>query len=195
MLSASHALVALGSGAWPAQPTPWDALPDEILDHIAEQLLYALYDVLEITNPAMRRMVYNMREVDRRFEAALSPIMLLLAPVTKYTFPSRFVEGVLLLTRELIAGRIRVPIDAYSSLYVTVHEACTAKKSENAHYLYEALRASLADYGVEGSRYYYPEGLERAGFRRFVSHIFTYINRFHVPRCKLEPVENLFLCP
>ncbi len=195
MLSASHALVALGSGVWPAQPTPWEALPDEILDHIAEQLLYALYDVLEITNPAMRRMVYNMREVDRRFEAALSPIMLLLAPVTKYTFPSRFVEGVLLLTQELVAGRIRVPVDAYSSLYITVHEACTAKKSENAHYIYEALRSSLSDYGVEGSRYYYPEGVERAGFRRFVSHIFTYINRFHVPRYKLDPVENLFVCP
>ena len=194
MLDAAHALVTLGSNVERASQLAWD-FPDDIMECITQHLVYALYDVLEITNPAMRKMVYNMRLVDRRFEAALHPIMLLLSPVTKYTFPSRFVEGLLLLTQELVAGRIRVPIDAYSSLYITVHEACTAKKSENAHYLYEALRSSLADYGVEGSRYYYPEGVERRGFRRFVSHIFTYINRFHVPRYKLDPVENLFVCP
>ncbi len=195
MLGAAHALVALGSGAKRASHAPWGELPDDVVECIAEHVLYALYDVLEITNPAMRRMVYNMRLVDRRFEAALHPIMLLLSPVTKYTFPSRFVEGVLLLTQELVAGRIRVPIDAYSSLYITVHEACTAKHREHAYYMYEALRASLADYGVEGSWYYYPEGVERAGFRRFVSHIFTYINRFHVPRYNLKAVEHLFVCP
>ena len=195
MLGAAHALVALSSEVKRASQAPWGELPDDIVERIAEHLLYALYDVLEITNAAMRRMVYNMRLVDRRFEAALHPIMLLLSPPSKFTFPSLFVEGVLLLTKELVAGQIHVAPDAYSSLYVTVHEACTSKKKEQAHYLYEALRASLADYGVEGSRYYFPEGVERRGFRRFVSHIFTYINRFHVPRCKLEPVENLFVCP
>lgn len=190
----SPRVVGLGSKGRSASTASSWTLPDDVLDCIAEHSLYALYDVLEITNPAMRKMVYNLRLVDRRFEAAVYPIVLLLSPITKFTFPSPFVEGVLLLTKELVAGRIRVAPDAYSSLFVTVHQACTMRKTENAHYLYEALRFSLADYGAPGSPYYQPTDVERRGFRKFVSHIFTYVNRYHVVRCNLEPVENLFVC-
>ena len=194
-----HAFAAIEKARTPKRVTPpcelWAALSDDVVERIVHYALCGMYNNLECGNPAMRQMVYTMRLVHPRFEDALHPIVLLLSPPVKFTFPSRFVEGVLLLIQELVAGRVAIAMDVHSSLHITVHEACTTRTREQSHYLYEALRASLSDYGVEGARYYQPEGPKRDQFKRFVSHLFAYLNRYHVLRFDLPPVEDLFVCP
>ena len=168
----------------------WDALPAELVHHIASFKLARMCGTLDVSAAATREAFYRTRLVCRAFASALRATVLLLCPMTNPDHPSLLVEGVLQLVWDMFHPSARSPRlpSTLSFLYGIVYRGSTQSINHSEGY-YSALGTTLTALLKDGTLRR-TQGAERAKQVRFIAQVFAYLDRFYVERLQLAPLKQ-----
>lgn len=184
----------------------WEGLPAVIADLILQALARQLCCIVQDSRDAMHR----ARLVNHAFADAVGYLWKLLPPMV-WVPPSRdapksikgdyamrpdaapgFVEGVMRLAADGVAGRAVINARTYSSIYTIVYSSATAGPPFNgAERLHNAIGAVACALAAEGAFQQLDTTEKRHMFVRFVEHCFLYLDKFYVKRLMLRKTGEI----